>query len=119
VEPGDTTADAEAAVDKIAGLRVFPDQAGRMNLSLVDVAGEVLVIPQFTLLGDTRRGRRPSFTGAAAPGHAETVIAGMVDGFRDRGIVTAEGRFGETMSVDLVNEGPVTLILEFRDGRGA
>lgn len=117
VEPGDGPADVEVAVDKISSLRVFSDDTGKMNLSLGDVGGEVLVVSQFTLFGDTRKGRRPSFTGAARPEHAEPLIETMAGAFAKRGIETRTGVFGAAMIVDLANEGPVTLVLEISDGR--
>lgn len=116
VADGDDVDDVTAVVDKILGLRVFPDETGRMNLSLVDVGGSVLVVSQFTLLGDVRRGRRPSFTAAAKPDVAAPLIAGMIGAFQDRGITTARGVFGARMSVDLVNDGPVTLVLDVKQG---
>ncbi|MFP3883264.1 MAG: D-aminoacyl-tRNA deacylase [Actinomycetota bacterium] len=106
-----------AAVDKIAGLRVFSDAEGKMNLGIGDVGGEILVVSQFTLLGDVRKGRRPSFTPAARPEHAEPLIESMVEEFEAAGIVTRTGVFGAMMEVELVNDGPVTLILEVSDGR--
>ncbi len=88
-----------------------------MNRSVLDVGGEVLVVSQFTLLGDARKGRRPSFTAAAPPDQADPLITQMALGFRQRGIDTAEGRFGAYMKVELVNEGPVTINLEVSAGR--
>lgn len=117
VAEADGEADANAVVDKIAGLRVFSDQAGKMNLSIGDVAGEILVVSQFTLLGDARKGRRPSFTGAADPAIAAPMIDDMVERFRAAGIPTVSGVFGAMMEVELVNEGPVTLVLDVSDGR--
>ncbi|HJQ75912.1 MAG TPA: D-aminoacyl-tRNA deacylase [Acidimicrobiia bacterium] len=117
VAVGDGGTEVGAAVDKIAGLRVFPDHDGRMNLSVQDVAGEILVVSQFTLLGDARKGRRPSYGAAAAPDVAAPLVASMATGFRDRGIATSEGVFGARMDVDLVNDGPVTLILDFTGGK--
>lgn len=117
IEPGDGPAEVEAAVDKISNLRVFSDDTGKMNLSLGDVGGEVLIVSQFTLLGDTRKGRRPSFTGAARPEHAEPLIQAMAGSFAERGIETRTGVFGAAMIVDLANEGPMTLVLEVSDGR--
>lgn len=117
VEPGDGQAEVEAAVDKISSLRVFSDDSGKMNLSIGDVGGEVLVVSQFTLLGDTRKGRRPSFTGAARPEHAEPLVETMAGAFAQRGIQTRTGVFGAAMVVDLANNGPVTLVLEVSDGR--
>jgi D-tyrosyl-tRNA(Tyr) deacylase len=119
IEDGDDADVVDAAVAKISGLRVFSDEIGKMNLSVTDVGGEVLVISQFTLLGDTRRGRRPSFTAAASPETARPLIERMASAFRIGGIPTSEGVFGAGMKVDLVNDGPVTLVLEFRsDTRG-
>jgi D-tyrosyl-tRNA(Tyr) deacylase len=117
IEPADDTADVDAAVDKIAGLRVFPDEIGKMNLAIGDVGGQILVVSQFTLLGDVRKGRRPSFVAAASPDHAEPLVAAMAARFEEIGITTRTGVFGAAMEVELVNEGPVTLMLEFSDGR--
>jgi D-aminoacyl-tRNA deacylase len=117
VAVGDEPADVEAAVEKIAGLRIFPDDDGRMNLSVEDVGGEILVVSQFTLLGDARKGRRPSYTDAADPEVAAPLIDRMSAGFLERGIPTGQGVFGAMMEVDLVNEGPVTFFLEFSEGR--
>jgi len=117
VEPGDGPDEVAAAVEKISGLRVFSDEVGKMNLSIEDVAGEILVVSQFTLLGDVRKGRRPSFTGAAAPEHAEPLLVAMADAFGEIGIRTRTGVFGALMTVRLVNEGPVTLVLEVSEGR--
>jgi D-tyrosyl-tRNA(Tyr) deacylase len=115
----DDAATVDAAVAKISGLRVFSDAAGKMNLSVVDVEGELLVVSQFTLLGDTNRGRRPSFTTAASPETARPLIDRMAAGFRSAGITTSEGVFGAKMDVELVNDGPVTLLLELgTDSRG-
>lgn len=117
VGPADGEKEVSAAVDKIAGLRVFSDEEGKMNLGIGDVGGEVLVVSQFTLLGDVRKGRRPSFTSAARPEHAEPLVESMVEEFEAAGIVTRTGVFGAMMEVELVNDGPVTLILEVSDGR--
>ncbi len=116
IASGDGVTDVEAAVDRIARLRIFADAEGRMNLSVLDVSGEVLVVSQFTLYGDLSRGLRPSFTGAGAPDHAEPLIEQMVAGFRNRGLDVSSGVFGAKMAVDLVNDGPVTFTLEFEDG---
>jgi len=117
IEDGDGPADIRVAVDKIVGLRVFPDETGRMNLGIGDVGGSILVVSQFTLVGDLRRGRRPSFTAAAAPGLAAPLIGEMVDDFRGQGIETGSGVFGAQMDVDLVNEGPVTLVFSVRNAK--
>jgi D-tyrosyl-tRNA(Tyr) deacylase len=114
---GFTDGDDEAAsawmADKIVSLRVFPDEEGRMNRDLAEVGGGLLVVSQFTLYGDVRKGRRPSFVHAAAPARAEALYDRFVDQLRDRtsGPV-GTGRFGASMEVDLVNDGPVTLVLE-------
>lgn len=113
VEVGDGPDQVDEAMSKIAGLRVFGDESGKMNLSVADVQGEILVVSQFTLLGDVRRGTRPSFTAAARPGDAAPLIDRMAAMFRDAGIPTSTGVFGAHMSVRLVNDGPVTLMLEF------
>lgn len=114
---GDTAADAAALADKLAGLRVFPDDEGRMNVSVGESGGAVLVVSQFTLLGDVRKGRRPSFTEAAAPEDAEALVDEVVALLRRAGLPCATGRFRAHMEVELLNDGPVTLVLETRDGR--
>lgn len=116
VGPDDDLADAEALADKVAGLRVFPDDEDRMNRSILDTGGEILVISQFTLFGDVRRGRRPSFTGAAHPDHARPLIEHLVELLRARGVKTSTGVFGAKMDVALVNDGPVTFVLDVRRG---
>ena len=110
----DAPEDVEYVVNKCAGLRIFGDDQGKMNRSLHDVGGEVLAISQFTLFGDTRKGRRPSFESAAPPEHAEPLYELAVERFRERGIRVATGRFGAYMEVSLVNDGPVTLTVESR-----
>ncbi len=110
---GDTDADATYLVDKIAGLRVFADEVGRMNLSVAEAGGSVLAISQFTLLGDTRKGRRPNFMAAAPPTMAEALYDAVVAGLAAR-VPTAQGRFGAMMDVALVNDGPVTMVLSSR-----
>ncbi|WP_146372977.1 D-aminoacyl-tRNA deacylase [Symmachiella macrocystis] len=99
---------------KIAGLRIFEDEAGKMNLSLADVGGGMLVVSQFTLLGDCRKGRRPSFVAAACPEIANPLYESFVAEVRGHGIEVATGRFQEQMSVELVNEGPVTILVDSR-----
>ena len=98
--------------DKIAGLRVFDDNAGKMNLALADVSGEVLVVSQFTLYGDVRKGRRPSWTDAEDPSVAAERVEAFAQALEDRGLPVARGVFGAHMEVDLVNDGPVTLVLD-------
>lgn len=113
---GFTAGDGEAQItwmaDKVAGLRVFPDAEGRMNRDLQDVGGGALVVSQFTLYADARKGRRPSFVDAALPEVAEPLYEQFVQALRDRGIPVATGVFGAIMDVALVNDGPVTLVLE-------
>jgi D-tyrosyl-tRNA(Tyr) deacylase len=112
VANGDSDADARWLAEKIAGLRIFEDDAGKMNLSLGEIGGSMLVVSQFTLLGDCRRGRRPSFVDAARPEEAERLYEVFVDTVRAAGIEVATGRFRAHMLVSLVNDGPVTLIIE-------
>jgi D-tyrosyl-tRNA(Tyr) deacylase len=114
VAEGDTEADARQLALKIASLRVFEDAAGKMNLGLRDVGGAMLVVSQFTLLGDCRKGRRPSFVAAAEPQLAERLYRVFVECVAGEGIEVATGRFREHMEVELVNDGPVTLLLESR-----
>lgn len=98
--------------EKLVGLRIFDDDAGKMNRSLVDVGGAVLVVSQFTLWGDCRKGRRPSFVAAAPPELAESLYEQFVDAVRERGVTVATGRFRQNMEVSLINDGPVTLVVE-------
>ncbi|MCA9259148.1 MAG: D-tyrosyl-tRNA(Tyr) deacylase [Planctomycetales bacterium] len=112
VEPTDGPKELSWMVEKIAGLRVFEDDAGKMNLALDDVDGALLVVSQFTLLGDCRKGRRPSFVGAAEPEHAERLYQEFVDRAREKGLQVETGRFRAQMDVELVNDGPVTLLLD-------
>lgn len=114
VAADDTEADADALADKIAGLRVFDDEAGKMNLALTDTGGAMLVVSQFTLLGDCRQGRRPSFTAAAPPERAEALYRLFVEVVSQRGIPVETGRFRAMMQVMLTNEGPVTLLVDSR-----
>ena len=111
----DTDADAAYVVDKTVNMRIFPDDAGRFDRSLLDVGGSLLVVSQFTLYGDTRKGRRPSFTDAAAPADAASRFADLVERFRDAGAAVETGRFQEMMDVSLVNDGPVTIIVDSAD----
>jgi D-tyrosyl-tRNA(Tyr) deacylase len=108
----DTEAEARRLADKVWGLRVFDDEAGVMNLALPDVGGEVLVVSQFTLYGDTAKGRRPSWLAAARPEQAEPLVEAVVAALRDLGATVATGRFRAHMDVELVNDGPTTLLLE-------
>ena len=113
----DTRIDATALATKLVGLRVFPDEWGRSNLSLRDVGGAMLVVSQFTLFADVRRGRRPSFVEAARPDHAERLVDEFAKAVESEGIEVACGRFGAMMEVDLRNNGPFTLMVETVDGR--
>ncbi len=117
VAHGDGPADVDALAAKLLGLRIFPDEAGLMNRSVVDIGGAVLVVSQFTLLGDIRRGRRPSFTDAAPPDVAAPLIDALVARLAAAGVPVATGEFGAMMKVSLVNEGPVTILMEVRDGK--
>jgi D-aminoacyl-tRNA deacylase len=108
----DTSEDAEALADKIINLRIFSDEAGRMNRSLLDVHGSLLAVSQFTLYGDCRKGRRPSFDSAAPAEQARQLYECFVQAVRAKGVSTETGRFQAHMEVSLVNDGPVTLLLE-------
>ena len=110
----DTEADAQAVASKIAGLRIFNDETGAMNRSLSEVGGAVLAVSQFTLYGDARKGRRPSFIEAAAGPEAQPLFDRVVDLMRREGLRVETGIFGATMRVSLVNEGPVTILLDSR-----
>jgi len=106
--------DVEWMADKLIHLRIFEDDAGKMNKSLLDVGGAMMLVSQFTLLGDCRRGRRPSFLGAALPEKAREVYDGLIAAVRSRGVPVASGVFQAEMAVELCNAGPVTLILDSR-----
>jgi len=112
VGQGDTDADADAVADKVLNLRIFSDEAGHMNHSVLDVVGGLLVVPQFTLLGDVRKGRRPSYSDAAPPELANRLYEHFVERLRTSGLPVATGVFRETMDVALVNQGPVTILLD-------
>lgn len=113
IAPGDTLADAEWLAEKLVGLRVFGDEDGKMNWSLLDIEdGAMLIVSQFTLMGDARKGRRPSFTGAAPPSVAIPLYEAFVQAVRARGIAVKTGEFGAEMLVEVANDGPVTLIVE-------
>lgn len=114
VEEGDGDADFKYIADKVPNLRVFEDEQGKMNRSLLDVGGEVLAVSQFTLLGDARGGRRPSFITAARPETADPMYERLVADWRARGIRVETGVFGAHMKVSLVNDGPVTILLDSR-----
>jgi D-tyrosyl-tRNA(Tyr) deacylase len=115
VAGGDSDADAAFMVDKILGMRIFADDAGRMNLSLAQVDGAMLVVSQFTLIADTNSGRRPSFIKAAAPDEARRLYEHFLSLARTHDVKVETGEFGATMDVELVNDGPVTIILDSRD----
>lgn len=112
VEEGDGDDQVALAADRLAGLRVFEDAEGKMNLDAAAVAGAFLVVSQFTLAADLTRGRRPSFAKAARPEVAEPLVEALVTDLRNRGYVVQEGRFGAKMEVELVNDGPVTFVLD-------
>ncbi len=112
MEKGDGEAERQYLVRKMANLRIFGDADGKMNLSVKDVGGEILVVSQFTLSADCRKGNRPSFDRSESPEHAETMYLKVVEDLRKLGITTRTGRFGASMSVRLVNAGPVTFIID-------
>jgi len=119
VAQDDTEADARLLADKVAGLRIFEDAAGKMNLALVDVGGSVLVVSQFTLLAQCWNGRRPSFTEAAPPEKAQQLYELFVQTLAEQDIPVATGRFREHMEVELVNDGPVTFVIQTHLGQPA
>ncbi len=110
--PDDTDDDIRYMAKKIAGLRIFEDEAGKMNLSVADVGGEILAVPNFTIHGDCRKGRRPSFSAAAAPEQARELFERFLEALRATGVPTKAGVFGAHMHVHLINDGPVTLLLD-------
>lgn len=112
VKKGDAEEDSDRLAGKTAALRIFEDAQGKMNLSVLDIGGEALVISQFTLLADTRKGNRPSFQDAEQPERAEKLYLAFIDGLKKRGVKTATGRFAAGMAVHLINDGPVTIMLE-------
>ena len=114
VEVGDTDKDLSYIADKVPNLRIFEDEAGKMNRSLLDISGQILAISQFTLLGDARGGRRPSFTAAARPDTAVPLYEALVEKWRSLGIHVETGEFGADMQVSLINDGPVTILLDSR-----
>ena len=115
VANGDSEKDAQYLAQKIAGLRIFADGEGKFNLSALDIAGELLLVSQFTLLADTRKGRRPSFIEAAPPAQAEELFGYFVEQARATGLKVATGRFQQYMQVEIHNDGPVTIMLDSRD----
>jgi len=115
IASGDEIEDIRYIAQKAVNLRIFGDERGNLNRSLVDIGGEILVVSQFTLLGDTRKGRRPSFTGAAVPEKAESLYRDLIEELKTFQVPVLEGKFGAMMDVRLINSGPVTLILNSRD----
>jgi D-tyrosyl-tRNA(Tyr) deacylase len=114
IRKDDTQDDIKYLVEKVVGLRIFEDDAGKMNLSIADVEGEILVVPQFTLYADCRKGRRPSFDEAASPDIAERLYSLFVEEVKKRGVNVQTGRFRAIMDIHLVNSGPVTILLDSR-----
>jgi D-tyrosyl-tRNA(Tyr) deacylase len=112
VGSADTESDADYLADKIVGLRIFEDENGKMNLAVSDIRGGILVVSQFTLYGDVRRGKRPSFDAAAPPQRARELYEYFVERIRATGLTCEIGRFQETMQVEFVNDGPVTILLD-------
>lgn len=117
IASGDGVEDVKLAAEKLVNLRVFADEEQKMNRSVKDVHGAILVVSQFTLLADTSKGRRPSFASAAPPERAEPLIDELALAIKSHGVETATGVFGARMSVELANDGPVTLVLEVEEGR--
>jgi D-aminoacyl-tRNA deacylase len=115
VADGDTEKDAQYLAQKCVGLRIFADDEGKFNLSALDVGAELLLVSQFTLLADTRKGRRPSFVGAAPPERAEALFETFVEAARQSGLRVDTGRFQKHMVVEIRNDGPVTIMLDSRD----
>ena len=115
VAAGDTEKDAQYLAQKTTKLRIFPDEAGRFNLSDLEIRGELLVVSQFTLLADTRKGRRPSFVEAAPPEQAEELFEKFVEQVRATGLKVETGRFQQYMQVEIHNDGPMTVLLDSRD----
>ena len=116
---GDDALDFGRLARKLSQLRIFEDAAGKMNLSLLDIGGEILAVSQFTLYGDTHKGRRPSFSEAAPPHEAQRLFDAFVDALKAEGVLVKTGAFGAKMAVELVNDGPVTLILDLAPSDGS
>lgn len=114
IGPDDTRKDVDFIADKIANLRVFQDDGGKMNRSVLDVGGAVLLISQFTLFADCRRGRRPDFTAAAPPAFAQAVYNDVIEAVREKGVPVRTGVFAADMQIEALNDGPVTLLLDSR-----
>jgi D-tyrosyl-tRNA(Tyr) deacylase len=116
IAPGDASTEVNWLAEKVANLRAFQDEAGKMNLSVQDVRGSVLVVSQFTLYGDCLKGRRPGFTAAAPPSIAEPLYESFIVALKALGVPVATGRFGADMQVELVNDGPVTFVIDVPQG---
>lgn len=112
VADGDTKQDAVYIADKITGLRIFEDEAGKMNRCVIDIGGEILAVSQFTLLGDVRKGKRPSFTKAAPPKEAKALYQAVIERMKESGLHVEEGIFQADMLVEILNDGPVTILLD-------
>ena len=115
INKGDGFSDADKVVDKIINLRIFNDEKNKMNLSILDINGSVMVVSQFTLCGDTRKGRRPSFINAENPDRGLEIYDHVVTRFRDKGLNIVTGEFGAMMDIELVNEGPATFIINSKE----
>ena len=115
INKGDELLDADKAVDKIVNLRIFNDEKNKMNLSVLDTRGSIMVVSQFTLCGDIKKGRRPSFINAESPDKGLLIYEYMVNRLRDKGINTVTGEFGAMMDIELVNEGPATFIINSKE----
>ena len=115
INKGDELLDADKAVDKIVNLRIFNNEKNKMNLSVLDTRGSIMVVSQFTLCGDIKKGRRPSFINAESPDKGLLIYEYMVNRLRDKGINTVTGEFGAKMDIELVNEGPVTFVIDSKE----
>ena len=115
INKGDELLDADKAVDKIVNLRIFNDEKNKMNLSVLDTRGSIMVVSQFTLCGDIKKGRRPSFINAESPDKGLLIYEYMVNRLRNKGINTVTGEFGAMMDIELVNEGPVTFVIDSKE----
>ena len=115
INKGDELLDADKAVDKIVNLRIFNNEKNKMNLSVLDTRGSIMVVSQFTLCGDIKKGRRPSFINAESPDKGLLIYEYMVNRLRDKGINTVTGEFGAMMDIELVNEGPVTFVIDSKE----